>query len=478
MKKSLAGQLGTLIVAVSLLSPATIAGPVQQSSTPPPSQQQTGSPQSGQQPSTAPAQGQQPQSGQQPSAAPAQGSQQPQSGQQTTPPQTPTPQPEQTPPSAQAPPQSGQQDPKAQTPPQSGQQPPVSQTSKPDESTAKDQSAPGAGDKNPDTMPIQQMPTDPNVKSGSKQDVNAIGNRSVGHGLNFYSLEHEIALGKQLSQEVEKQAKFINDPVVNEYVNRVGQNLVRNSDAQVPFTIKVIDSDVVNAFALPGGFFYVNSGLILHADEESELAGVMAHEIAHVCARHGTKQATKSEITQLAMIPAMIFIPYTLAGYAIYQGMQFAIPMAFLQFTRVDEREADYLGLQYMYKAGYDPNAFVAFFEKVSADEKKQPGTIPKFFSTHPPTPDRIEASQKEIATILPQRDEYIVTTSEFDVVKKRLQLIEMNVKVNDKNPNAPKLRKKTGTNDPNAPATAGEADPGADPDRPTLQKRTDPNNP
>jgi beta-barrel assembly-enhancing protease len=322
-----------------------------------------------------------------------------------------------------------------------------------------------------------QQSNDPNVKAGSKADVNAIGNRNIGHGLNFYSLEHEIALGKQLSAEIERQAKFINDPVVNEYVNRVGQNLVRNSDAQVPFTIKVIDSDVVNAFALPGGFFYVNSGLILHADEESELAGVMAHEIAHVCARHGTKQATKSEITQLAMIPAMIFIPYTLAGYAIYQGMQFAIPMAFLQFTRVDEREADYLGLEYMYKAGYDPNAFVSFFEKVAADEKKQPGTIPKFFSTHPPTPDRIEASQKEIATVLPQRDEYIVTTSEFDVVKKRLQMIEMNMKVNDKNPNSPKLRKKTGTNDPGGTTTSG-ADPSTDPDRPTLQKRTDPNNP
>src|SRR6202044_2335967 len=235
-------------------------------------------------------------------------------------------------------------------------------------------------------QPVEQ-PSDPNVKAGSKADVSAIGNRSsVGPGINFYSLEHEIALGKQLSAEVERQAKFINDPVVTEYVNRVGQNLVRNSDAQVPFTIKVIDSDVVNAFALPGGFFYVNSGLILHADEESELAGVMAHEIAHVCARHGTKQATKGEIAQLAMIPAMIFIPYTLAGYAIYQGMQFAIPMAFLQFTRTDEAEADYLGLQYMYKAGYDPNAFVAFFEKVASDEKKQPGTIPKIFSTHPPT--------------------------------------------------------------------------------------------
>jgi beta-barrel assembly-enhancing protease len=334
-----------------------------------------------------------------------------------------------------------------------------------------------------DQPPAQQQ-GNPNVKQGSKQDVDAIGNRSVGHGINFYSLEREIALGKQLSAEVERQAKFINDPVVVEYVNRVGQNLVRNSDAQVPFTIKVIDSDVVNAFALPGGFFYVNSGLILHADEESELAGVMAHEIAHVCARHGTKQATHQDMVQLAMIPAMIFIPYTWAGYAIYQGMQFAIPMAFLQFTRVDEREADYLGLQYMYKAGYDPNAFVAFFEKVAADEKKQPGTIPKIFSTHPPTPDRIEASQKEIATILPARDEYIVTTSEFDVVKNRLGMIEANMKVNDKNPNAPKLRKKTqqgsqtGGNNPNSTGTDPNDPNASDPDRPTLQKRPDPNQP
>src|ERR1700693_2620268 len=475
MKKSLAGQLGTLIVAASLLSPATLAGPIQQSSTPPPSQQQqqqNGSSQSGQQPSTTPAQGtpqppsgQQtppsaqtpPQSGQQPSTTPAQGSQQPQSGQQTSP--------------------------AAQPPPESGQQPPVSQTSKPDESTAQDQSAPGTGDKNPDTLPIQQMPTDPNVKAGSKQDVNAIGNRSVGHGLNFYSLEHEIALGKQLSQEVEKQAKFINDPVVKEYVNRVGQNLVRNSDAQVPFTIKVIDSDVVNAFALPGGFFYVNSGLILHADEESELAGVMAHEIAHVCARHGTKQATKGDIIQIGAMVATIFIPYTWAGYAIYQGMQFAIPMTFLKFTRENEAEADYLGLQYMYKAGYDPNAFVSFFEKVQADEKKQPGTIPKVFSTHPPTPDRIVKAQNEIATILPAREEYIVTTSEFDTVKRRLQMIEMNMKVDDKkNPNKPSLRKKTDQN-PNKGSLGGSdpqstsSDPtAADPDRPTLQRRPDPN--
>jgi predicted Zn-dependent protease len=324
-------------------------------------------------------------------------------------------------------------------------------------------------------QPVPQK-DDPNVKPGSKQDVSAIGNRGVGKGLNFYSIEHEIALGKQLAQEVDRQAKFVTDPVVNEYVNRVAQNLVRNSDAQVPFTVKVIDSDVVNAFALPGGFFYVNSGLVLHADEEAELAGVMAHEIAHVCARHGTKQATKGEIIQLASIPAMIFIPYSWAGYAIYQGMNFAIPMTFLKFSRDAEREADYLGLEYMYKAGYDPNAFVAFFEKVTAQEKKQPGTIPKAFSTHPPTPDRIEAAQKEIATILPAREEYIVSTSEFDLVKRRLQMLQMNLKVsNGKGGNKPTLRKKTEQTQKTGQAPPDQTtDQGTDPDRPTLKRRTD----
>jgi beta-barrel assembly-enhancing protease len=325
--------------------------------------------------------------------------------------------------------------------------------------------------------PVPQS-ADPNVKPGGKQDVDAIGNRNVGHGLNFYSLEHEISLGKQLAQEVDRSAKFIDDPVIIEYVNRVGQNLVRNSDAQVPFTIKVIDSDVINAFALPGGFFYVNSGLILHADEESELAGVMAHEIAHVCARHGTKNATKGQIMQMAMIPLVMLGPGGWAGYGIYQAAQFLIPVTFLKFSRDAEREADYLGLQYMYKAGYDPNSFVSFFEKVEAQEKKQPGSIPKVFSTHPPTPDRIEAIQKEIATILPTRDEYIVTTSEFDVVKRRLQLINNNVKVKNNSPDKPTLRKRTDTQDKTQKAPGdgtATGDSGSDdPDRPTLKRRPD----
>jgi predicted Zn-dependent protease len=318
-----------------------------------------------------------------------------------------------------------------------------------------------------DYQPLPEYTTPPGVKPGSEADVYAIGHRNVGGGLDFYSLEKEIALGKQLAQQVDSEAKFINDPVVVNYVNRVGQNLVRNSDARVPFTIKVIDSDVVNAFALPGGFFYVNSGLILHADSEAELAGVMAHEIAHVCARHGTKDMTKQSIVQLASIPAMIFIPYTWAGYAIYQGMNFAIPLTFLRFSRRDEAEADFLGTQYMWKAGYDPNAFVAFFEKVEADEKKQPGTIPKIFDTHPPTPERIEAVQQEIATILPARAEYIETTSDFDQVKARLQRIDANLRVKDSN--GPTLRRQTDENKGGNP-NSGTNDDGT----PTLKRRPD----
>jgi beta-barrel assembly-enhancing protease len=325
-------------------------------------------------------------------------------------------------------------------------------------------------------QPVQQQDTV--SPKNSKEDVDAIGNRNVGKGINFYSIEKEIALGKGLAQEVERSSKLIDDPVVTEYVNRVGQNLVRNSDARVPFTIKVIDSDEVNAFALPGGFFYVNSGLILRAQEESELAGVMAHEISHVTARHGTKNATKGEMMQLATIPLMLLGPAGWAGYGLYEGLNIAIPLTYLKFSRDSEREADFLGLEYMYKAGYDPNAFVTFFERIQADEKRRPGTIPKVFSTHPPTPDRIEAAQKEIARILPNKPEYIVTTSEFDSVKARLRNIMFARKVQDNQPGKPSLRTRTeqqqkGTQtqgqDPNS------TDPNAtDDDRPTLKRRPD----
>jgi beta-barrel assembly-enhancing protease len=305
--------------------------------------------------------------------------------------------------------------------------------------------------------------------SDKKNDPEEIGNRDVGKGVNFYSLEKEIALGKQLAQEVERQAKIIDDPVIAEYVNRVGQNLVRNSDAKVPFTIKVLDTEEVNAFALPGGFFFVNSGLILKADSESELAGVMAHEIAHVAARHGTRQATRGEIVNLASIPLIFMGGW--AGYAIRQGAGLAIPMGFLTFSRSMEREADYLGLQYLYKTGYDPTSFVDFFEKIQSMEKKKPGTVSKVFSTHPMTDDRIKSAQVEIQKILVAKPEYVVNTSEFNDVRGRLAMLHNHRKIDNEDPNRPRLRRAPGS------GTGTVDDPGQKPDsdeRPTLKRRAD----
>jgi predicted Zn-dependent protease len=308
------------------------------------------------------------------------------------------------------------------------------------------------------------------VAKDKKKDPEEIGNRDVGKGVNFYSLEKEIALGKQLAQEVERQAKIVDDPVIAEYVNRVGQNLVRNSDAKVPFTIKVIDAEEINAFALPGGFFFVNTGVILNADSEAELAGVMAHEIAHVAARHGTKQATRGQIINYASIPLIFMGGWT--GYAIRQGAGLAIPIGFLTFSRGFETEADFLGLQYMYKTGYDPTAFVDFFEKLQSMEKKKPGTISKVFSTHPMTDDRITDAQKNIQEILESKPEYVVNTSEFNDVKSRLLAMHNRRKPeDDKDANRPRLRRTPGTGtDP--VGDDEKKDKGDEDERPTLKRR------
>jgi predicted Zn-dependent protease len=305
------------------------------------------------------------------------------------------------------------------------------------------------------------------LAQNKNKDPDAIGDRDVGSGINFYSLEKEIALGKGLAQEVERQAKIIDDPIIAEYINRVGQNIVRNSDAKVPFTIKVLDTEEVNAFALPGGFFFVNSGLILKTETEAELAGVMAHEIAHVACRHGTKQATRGDLMQIGAIAASIALGGW-TGYAIRQGMGLAIPLGYLQFSQAFERQADYYGLQYMYKAGYDPTAFVDFFEKIETLEKKKPGSLSKVFSTHPMTDARIKAAQGEIETILKPKPEYVVTTSEFNDVRARLAMLHNHRKLdNNTDPTRPTLRRSPGSG--NGPVDSGT---GTDDDRPTLKRR------
>lgn len=332
-----------------------------------------------------------------------------------------------------------------------------------------------------------QTKSEPQTKTDTKGkkkngDVDDIGNRNINKGsINFISLEKEIAMGRQMAAEIERQIKLVEDPTINEYVNRVGQNLVRNSDAKVPFTIKVVDSDEINAFALPGGFFYVNTGLVLAADDESELAAVMAHEIAHVTARHGTENASKAQLVNIASIP-LIFLG-GVAGFGIRQAAGFLIPMQFLQFTRKAESEADYLGVQYLYKTGYDPGAAVSFFEKLQAKESAKPGSVSKMFSTHPPTGDRIESTKKDIEAVLPDREEYVVTTSEFTKIQTLLAQLE-NRTPNQEDANKPSLKRKTSKPDVDSDDPGGkdkkdqketkpeDREPDSD-DRPTLKRRT-----
>src|SRR5262249_6918869 len=257
-------------------------------------------------------------------------------------------------------------------------------------------------------------------------DLDAIGNRNVGcnRGLgNWYTLDAQVRMGQEFARQVEETSHLITDPVVNEYVNRLGQNLSRNSDTHLPFTIRILDVEEPNAFALPGGYMFVNAGTILLADDESELAGVMAHEIGHVAACHAAREQTRGTLASLAMIPVVIMTG-GLAGIGVSEAANLGIPAAFSKFSRGFEAQADYLGVQYAYKSGYDPNGMINFFEKLQALEKKRPGAVMKLYGDHPQTPDRIAKSQHEINTILPPLGQYMVTSSEFEEIKKRLALI------------------------------------------------------
>lgn len=309
-----------------------------------------------------------------------------------------------------------------------------------------------------------------------KGDVDEIGNRRVAHR-SIISQEKEISIGKEFSQEIDHSAKVLADPAVNEYINRVAQNLARNSDLTIPVTVKIIDSPEINAFALPGGFVYINTGTLLAADEEDQIAGVLAHELAHVAARHWASQMTKATILQYAMLP-LLFTPLS---YGVYYGVVEAylngVPLAFLKFTRNAEAEADYLGIQYMYKAGYDPNAYVGFFSKVLEEERRSPGSIPSVFASHPPTPDRILKSEEEIKEIIPKREQYLVTNSEFDDMKARLQAVISNRRRMQKGETGqPTLQKRAPTTDSTTAKQAPPDDKGKDQggDKPPVLQRRD----
>ena len=299
-----------------------------------------------------------------------------------------------------------------------------------------------------------------------KKDPDEIGDRDVAGGVNFYSIEQEMAMGKQLATEVQKQSRMVDDPILSEYINRVGQNLARNSDAKIPITFQIIDSDSVNAFTLPGGYIFVNTGLIRLAETEAELAGAMAHEIGHSAARHTTRQQTRALIANLATIPLILLGGWT--GYAARQGAGIGIPMAFLSFSRGFEKEADLLGLEYMYKAGYDPNASIDIFERIQSLEKTKPGAVEKIFATHPMTEDRIAVTQKNINEILPPKPEYVVNTSEFNDMRARVIAIHRQRKL-DSDPNQPTLKRAPGSGQIDGAETGQDGD-----DRPTLQRRED----
>jgi len=321
-----------------------------------------------------------------------------------------------------------------------------SKTSAHANSANSDSSGCALGMTNPDPQPRAAVPHTSECESEAKKevskkyDVEKIGERGVGGGMNFFSIDREIKLGAEMAKEIDAQVKFFTDERVNEYVNRLAQNLARNSDVKVPMSVRIIDSDELNAFALPGGRLYVNVGMIMAAESEAELAGVMAHEIAHVAARHATKNATKRQIWNLASIPLM-FVGGP-AGMVVHNVVQVAVPMTFLKFSRNAEREADLLGLEYEYAAGYDPAAMVNFFDKLQTKDKKKPNFVVRAFQSHPMNDDRLKRAQKTIAELLPAKDEYMVSTSEFDEMKARLTSLTANkLRIGGKDEPKPKLK-------------------------------------
>jgi hypothetical protein len=290
-------------------------------------------------------------------------------------------------------------------------------------------------------------------------DVEDIGFRDVGK-----DQEKDIKRGEEAVKELQRYGLLppeVQDEAVNTYVRNLAQVIGRNSDVKVPLKVKVLRTEEINAFALPGGFLYVNTGLIEKADNESELAGVMAHEIAHVAARHSARLMTRATIAsiiyQAAQVAALIFTG-GVASIGIYYALQYGfyglglvLSLTLLGVSREYEAEADQLGAQYLWKAGYDPRGFVSFFDKM-ASEKGYVRSL-SFFRTHPAFYDRIITTFREIS-FLPPKEDYITDSKEFHQIKDRLKKVIEEEKKKD--PEAPTLKK-----DQNCPKDQDEEAPG-----------------
>jgi beta-barrel assembly-enhancing protease len=258
-----------------------------------------------------------------------------------------------------------------------------------------------------------------------KYDLQAIGHRRVTGWLNYISPSEELALGKGSAKEVDAAAHFVTDPLITEYVNRIAENIVRASDMKAPFTVKVIDSDRVNAFSLPGGFLYLNTGLLMMVDDEAELAGVIGHEVAHVAARHSTRQISRGIWISSAFESAM---PKRGWGRVVGRLAEtVAEDLLALKFSRGFEEEADLLGMQYLYAAGYDLGAYPIMLEKMRQREGTAPTVLDRMLSTHPLTQDRIKRCQRLISDYFPDNEIYQLTTSEFEDVKVRIANLHNN---------------------------------------------------
>ena len=354
------------------------------------------------------------------------------------------------------------------------------QTSQQSQSSSQQPSTNSKDNAKPTSSPQTTQASAKKAPLSPNDDPEMIGKRNINKGLwgkLAAGTEKEVKMGRMLAAQVDKEAKFVDDPIITEYVNRVGQNIVLHSDAKVPFTIKVVDSDEVNAFALPGGFFYVNKGLILAADNEAELAGVMAHEIAHVAARHAMENERKMEVMDYGML-AGILLGGPIVSNILYNGGSFFEGMAFLKFSRGAEEEADKLGVQYMWAAGYDPGAMATMFEKLEAKNKKKPGTIAKMFQDHPAPADR-RASAISLAARFPEREEYVISSSEFQRVKNRLLRLS-NARASstgaiasgdNDTPGRPTLKRRQPTPDDSTTTTTTNPDG-------TQTQKTDPNKP